>query len=225
MKKTMSTEELSEIASRVATERGFQHGGAVWSTFSDFKVQWQRGLGYIDFRISDYINAGGPEVVESLFRSILDKIHDMTDPEQKGAYADTLLEYIGSAKFRNAKRSSYIRRKHFRNGAGDYFDLNSILSKLISEGLVDDFDVVPVWTDRAVPDHVGFSVLFRTVMIPTDLDDKEMTEEIIRKLLMMGVEQVQRGWAVMCDNTEDVTRPIPCLHLTSEERALVERLS
>lgn len=225
MKRTIPNEVLSEIAKRSVLDDGrLADGSATWSRFGDFKMRWKRSFSYIDFQVSDYLNAAPQEVIYDLFRTVLKKIYG--EPEDhKGFYKESVLDYIQSDKFRKAKRSTFLARKRFQDGEGDVHDLNKLLAELIESGECEDNGTIACWTDVCNPDYVGHSALFRVVAVPKSYDREEIPPSVIRKLVAFGSKNVARANILMRDTSKEQVIREPDADLTDEEEELLVRYS
>ena len=175
---TESNERLRRIFSEVGKGYRYDSVQAEFMAFNDVKVRWQRSYGWIDFKVSDYLNDAPDRVLEGLARSLFERIEN-GDAE----YSAELLEWVTSPDFSVMKNHIYLSRcPQFLNTVqGRSKNLMDAYDRLVGAGLVPyDPSIVLTWELPGLNGKMGHcSVLMRVVAVSELLDRDDVPDYVL----------------------------------------------
>lgn len=168
---------LTECFSEAGKRWGFCNVKAGYLEYSNFKVTWQRGYKWIDFKVTDYLMDAPDGVLiclaESIYRRILG--------EEKGNVSE-LSDWITSPDFCKAKRETYLERNVFltRRPNGKCRNLAESYNRLVGAGLVSFDPAIKLCWNRNLSRKAGnCSVLMKVVSISDALDTDETPDYVL----------------------------------------------
>lgn len=171
-------ERLKRCFEEVGRRFRYDSVNAEFMAFNDFKVSWQRTYGWIDFRVSDYLQDAPDDVLMSLADSIFKRIMGEDD-----SYSPNLYDWVTSPEFCASKQGLYLLRRCnlSRSAEGDYKNLRQSYDRLVGAGLLDyDPSITFSWTrDRYARKTGHCSVLMKVVEISRNLDSDDIPDFVL----------------------------------------------
>ncbi len=160
--------------------------------FKQFKVQWQRSYNWISFKISDYMVDAPENVMEDLANSIFARIVG-----KEGQYSEGMREWVLSDAFSINKRPTFIKRGRYltEGPKGEHKDLNDSIERLVRSGMLPiDHNIYAVWNRDTRSDLAAtFSVLMRTIMVSSALDDWDIPDETLDYVIYHQYLHIMEG--------------------------------
>ena len=188
----MSSETRIESVFQETGKRfGYEDVTVEITDFRDFKVQWKRSYGWIAFRVSDYIEGAPEPVIRDLAEALFGKIAG-----KDCGYGKEMASYVKDLEFVRRNRPEFLRRSenidHKRIGI--HKNLHESYERLIEQNLIEDLDddIYLTWMDDK--DRCEFtSTLLRVAAISTELDSKEVPDEVIDVILYEAICSIRAG--------------------------------
>lgn len=198
-------EMMNDVFRRVGKQYGYGNVTADFVSFKQFKVQWQRSYNWIAFRISDYMADAPEDVVESLAESIFEKIAGKI-----GQYSDAMRDWVLADEFSISKRPTFIKRGRYltETSKGEYIDLEDSIDRLVTKGIIpEDHNIRAVWNRDTRTDMAAtFSVLMRTVMVSSALDDPDIPDDVLDYVIYHQYLHISEGAKTFGTEEEPHTR-------------------
>lgn len=175
MSDTERFERLTEMVRARANEHGLAEGSFTWCEFTDFKIQWQRSLDFIRFRISDYLEGESDEFFDAIVDSSLRKMFGKFDTATEPKFPPCVIETLQSPEFCERHAGTFIERciASGRISPAKHTTLDDYLKRLIDEGalhpMASTFRIR--WTSECIPP--GYSTVMRVIWLPDFLRDEE----------------------------------------------------
>ena len=201
-----SADRLSEAFRKVGEKYGYDNVNADFTTFREFKVQWQRSYKWASFRVSDYLMEADDSVMEGLAETLFSRITG----REETPYDENMRNYVLNPDFCRFKRPVYLKRSRnlTRTSVGMERDLEDSLKRLVDMGLVpEDTDIEVVWaTDSKIRRAASCSVLMRLVSLTDNLDDSEIPDFVVDYCVYTQCLRIIHGAENFGKNTEIYTR-------------------
>ncbi len=174
-----NAEMLTDAFRTVGRKYGYEKVEAEFATFREFKVQWQRSYRWASFRVSDYLEDAGRNVIEGLADTLFQRITG----RESTPYDESMREFVTAEDFAERKRPAYLRRsRNLTSGPeGLGRNLEDSVERLKDMGLWQGYDDIKcVWaTGVRARKAATCSVLMKLISIADLLDDTEIPDMVV----------------------------------------------
>lgn len=158
-----TNEALTEVIAEVGLEFNYTEAVGEFIAHRDFKVRWRRTYQWISFEVSDYIKGADRSIVESLIRTLFNKIAN-SNPEGV-RYEDVINDNFLSDKYAREHQALYLDRNYIK--ASD--DARAVYEQLEREGIAPTIQHLCVAMVGGTKRY-GMSAMFRTIRVPMGAD-------------------------------------------------------
>ena len=126
-----SDETLQKIFQHVGAVYGYEKVQASYLPTKDFKVRWQRGIGWVDFQVSDYLEDAPDNVLEGLAQNLFERISGNGE-----GFSQDLKDWVTRPEFCTEKQPIFLARSRNLLGStkGEHKDLKASLKRLQKAG-------------------------------------------------------------------------------------------
>ena len=190
-----NSETLNRAMRNAGIRNGFEDISAEFSNFRDFKLKWTRSYKWISFEVSDYLRNAPEHVMQSLAETVFARIRG----DDGVSYSEEVCDYLNSSEFLEENQGLFLKR--FRgisiSTQGENVDLQDSYRRLTESGLVEyDPKLVIRWSNRQDKSRkVGrSSVLMRTIVMNSELDSGDISEETLDYALYSQICRVNLGF-------------------------------
>ena len=201
----MDDKTLKGIFQDAAQEFGVEVQEAEFQAFRDLKVRWQRCAREINFTVTDYLNEAPEEVIQELARTILTKIYRDSDE----TYSDTFTDWVTSDEFVKLNRGRYLERCNAlsEDFESRFHDLQGTYEELVSKGLIKEIPGLSLrWTDNRRVEPLGVSsVLMRSVIVPTYLDNQKIPDDVFEFNLFRLLTNIETDFKMQPEERKTLT--------------------
>lgn len=190
----MKEREAMEAAfQQVGRRFGFTGVEASYYPFKEFKTTWQRIGPEATFKVTDYLQGAGQEVIQDFAGCLFTRIQR----QRREVYTPKVREFLRSEEFVRMNQEKYLRRS--RNltfsSFGNFYDLEVLLNSLRRKGLVENGEGTFLsWTDKPNRFRMGYcSVLMKVVAISSALDRQDVPDYVAEYVLYHEMLHLKLG--------------------------------
>lgn len=196
-----NNERLTNIFSKVGKEYKYDTVQAEFMNFTEVKVRWQRGYGWLNLQIPDYMVDAPDEVLGGLARAIFERLTG-----SKGDYPKEVLAWFTSPEFSKEKSRIYMSRnpQYLNTVEGKTKNLNDSYKRLADAGLIPyDPTITLTWEMEGSQKMAHCSVLMRVVAVSERLDKDDVPDSILDYCLYHELCHILVGYYPDNDMHED----------------------
>lgn len=187
-----NVDRANEIFGKVGEKYGYKNVSVDFTAYKQFKVQWSRSYNWIQFRVSDYIQNAPAEILEDLASALFERISG-----KEGMYSERFRAYILSPEFSQTHAHGFIKRGRYLSfiDENDQKSLRASVNRLVDAGLIpEDHNLWFAWNHDTRSDMAStYSVLMRTIMVHSDLNDAEIPDEVIDYVIYNQYVHIKEG--------------------------------
>lgn len=192
----MDNETLHGIFRDAGEEFGVEVVSAEFQPFKDLKVRWRRCSKTIDFSVTDYLREAPEGILEELAHALISKIY--CDPDID--YSDAFVDWVTSDEFIRLNRDTYLQRSNVlsEDFQSRFHSLQETYEDLVSKGAIEEIPNLSLrWSDNRAMEPLGASsVLMRSVIIPTYLDNEKVPQDLFEFNLFRLLTNVETDFGI-----------------------------
>lgn len=175
--------EMQDTFQHVGARFGFDHVQASYYPFKEFKTTWKRFGTTVSFKVTDYMQGAGEEVINDFAFCLFQRMQR----RRRELYTARVSEYLCSDAFLRSNQEKYLKRSHnlTLEAKGKEYDLDSLLASLQDRGLVGDcHGAFLTWTEKPNRFRMGYcSLIMRVVAISSALDSSQVPSFVAEYVL------------------------------------------
>lgn len=192
----MDNETLHGIFRDAGEEFGVEVVSAEFQPFKDLKVRWRRCARTIDFSVTDYLKEAPEGILEELAHALISKIY--CDPDID--YSDAFVDWVTSDEFIRLNRDTYLQRSSVlsEDFQSRFHSLQETYEDLVSKGAIEEIPNLSLrWSDNRAMEPLGASsVLMRSVIIPTYLDNEKVPQDLFEFNLFRLLTNIEMDFKI-----------------------------
>ncbi len=191
--KMSSLSDINQPFLTVGQRFGYDQVDAEFHPFKEFKTTWQRCGTRAEFKVTDYLAAANPDILEEFAQCLFARIQQ----RKSEVYSEPIRNWLQSPFFVERNRPIYLRRSRnlLCSPIGAHYDLRELLESLRSQGLVKDgHSAYLSWTDRPNRFRMGYcSVLMKVIAISSILDSPDIPKYVAEYVLYHEMLHLEKG--------------------------------
>ena len=168
---------MERVIYRLGSTYGFQELTAMFVPAPDLKVRWQRGSGFAELQIPDFLDDAPEEVLEEFIRGLLERMSGNAYTE-----GQTVCDWLTRPEFCSENQKTYLSRNEniLGKAEGRHRNLNESLKRLREAGLVGDIPGLFIsWMSGESDLKICRSTVLMKVAAVNDILDAEDTPDFV----------------------------------------------